>query len=95
MKTALQTATADSTRTPLADQDHKLDILEHVNQDHPEEVLAIAQAYGPADARSARLEDIFEEGCLLSAELAEGAARSVFVPFALKGDLEENVLYLA
>ncbi|PAT37062.1 siderophore-interacting protein [Vandammella animalimorsus] len=108
MKTAFQTDTPASARTPLADQDHKLDILEHINDEHPEEVLAIAQAYGAADARSARLEDIFQEGCLLAvtcAETANGssangatdsaAARPLFVPFALKGDLEENVLYLA
>lgn len=85
--------------TPLADQDHKLDIIEHVNDDHAEEVRVIAQAYGAhagaAQASAARLEDIFEEGCQIGVSLPDGSHRSLFVPFALQGDLEENVLYLA
>lgn len=83
------------TRTPLADQDQKLDIIEHLNNDHPAEVLAIVQAHGAAGVQAVRLEDIFEEGCLLSATVADGTQQSMFVPFVLKGDLEENVLYLA
>lgn len=83
------------TRTPLADQDNKLDIIEHVNDDHAPEVLTIAHAYGAPGAASARLDDIFEEGCTLDVRHPDGRSQTLFVPFALQGDLEENVLYLA
>lgn len=81
--------------TPLADQDRKQDIIEHVNNSHLDEMLAVARAGGAPDARRARLDDVFEEGCLLSTEAADGKAVPLFVPFVLKGDVEENVHYLA
>lgn len=77
--------------TPLTDQQHKLDILEHLNDDHAEELLTITRAYGQADATQARLLDIFEEGCLLDT----GGETPLTIRFTLKGDLEEKILYLA
>lgn len=32
--------------TTIKDQDRKLDIMDHVNQDHRKELLIIAQNYG-------------------------------------------------
>lgn len=84
-----------SPRTPLVGQDRKLDIIEHVNNDHLDEMLAVARAGGASDARQARLDDVFEEGCLLVVTGADGTARPLFVPFVLNGDVEENIHYLA
>jgi NADPH-dependent ferric siderophore reductase len=81
-------------RTPLADQDQKVDLIEHINNEHPDEVLAIAQAYCSARANTAYLEDIFEEGCLICIT-ADGQQDSVWLQFVLDGDLEEKVMYLA
>lgn len=82
--------------TPLADQNQKLDLLDHVNDDHLPELLTIAQSYGAPDAQGARLLDIFQEGCLLQVQLpGQAEPQPLFVPFVLQGDLEENVLYLA
>lgn len=77
--------------TPLADQQHKADILEHLNDDHADELLTITRAYGRADAHSARILDIFEEGCLIDT----GTDEPLTIRFTLKGDLEEKILYLA
>jgi NADPH-dependent ferric siderophore reductase len=81
-------------RTPLADQDHKIDLIEHINNDHPDEVLAIARAYCNDQASTATLEDIFEEGCLIGITV-NGKTDSVWMQFVLEGDLEEKVMYLA
>ncbi|MDO4776993.1 MAG: SIP domain-containing protein [Cardiobacteriaceae bacterium] len=77
--------------TPLSDPQHKADILDHINDDHSEELLIITRAYGKADAKSARLIDIYQEGCLIDT----GEGEPLYIPFQLKGDLEENILYLA
>lgn len=77
--------------TPLADYHAKIDLIEHLNEEHREELLVITQAYADAQAEEARLLDIYEEGCLV--DIAQGEAK--FIPFILKGDLEENILYLA
>lgn len=87
--------TQASPRTPLVGQDRKLDIIEHVNNDHLDEMLAVARVGGAPDAQQARLDDVFEEGCLLVVTGADGTARPLFVPFVLNGDVEENIHYLA
>ncbi len=81
-------------RTPLADQDKKIDLIEHINNDHPDEVLSIAQIYCSPQASTAYIEDVFEEGCLIKIT-ANGQTESTWLPFVLEGDLEEKVLYLA
>ena len=33
-------------KTPIADNDKKLDIMDHLNQDHSDELLIVANYYG-------------------------------------------------
>lgn len=81
--------------TTIQDQDRKLDIMDHVNQDHSKELLIIAQTYGKNDQISnATIADIYEEGILLHIQDLTGE-QPLFVEFELKGDLEEQILYLA
>lgn len=82
--------------TAVADQDHKIDIIEHINQDHQTEVLSIVQAQAEyRSAKGARLSDIFQEGVQIEITLADDNLHTEFVPFELKGDMEESLLYLA
>ncbi len=82
--------------TPIKDIDHKIDIIDHVNQDHPEEVLAIARSYtkNGESLLSAKILDIFEEGVNIEVKF-DSAADQVLVPFKIKGELEDLILYLA
>ena len=80
-------------RTPITDQDQKLDIIEHVNQDHPDELLLLTQSFSDhPNATSATIVDIYNEGVLVRIE--PGNVETL-IPFQLKGDLEEQILYLA
>lgn len=83
--------------TPIQEKDRKLDIVDHVNQDHTKELRMIAQSYGKnMHIDHAYIVDIFEEGILLKvhdSELKKYA--ELFVAFELNGDLEEQILYLA
>ncbi|AUZ04977.1 hypothetical protein ADP71_13610 [Vitreoscilla sp. C1] len=82
--------------TPITDFDAKIDIIDHLNDDHQTELLAIAQAHGHADACAAKLLDIFVEGCYLAIDSSPNATETeVWIPFVLRGDLEEQILYLA
>ena len=82
--------------TPIADLDAKIDIIDHLNDDHQTELLAIAQAHGHTDAAIAKLLDIFVEGCYLTVyQSTHTTATQVWIPFVLRGDLEEQILYLA
>ncbi len=81
--------------TPIENVDKKIDVIDHINDDHLSEVLSIARGYTPfKHIDSAKLIDIVEEGMMLSVT-AEAGTQESFIPFLLKGDLEENVLYLA
>lgn len=81
-------------RTPIADQEQKLDIIDHINQDHSDELLAIAHHYYPNDTfESVLIKDIFNEGMVL--EVIPQSSGEMFIPFELKGELEEQILYLA
>ncbi|MBS9778455.1 MAG: SIP domain-containing protein [Gammaproteobacteria bacterium] len=85
-------------KSPLADQDEKFDIIEHINQDHTDEILSIAHVFTDyTNANTAKLLDIFEEGAELELTFYENLSevQSVFVPFQIKGDIEEKLLYLA
>lgn len=83
-------------RTKVIDQEHKIDIIEHVNNDHVNELREIVSAHSSyKEVISIKLDDLFEEGCLLSIEVTQGNFKELFVPFTIKGDLEEKVLYLA
>ncbi len=81
--------------TPIENVDKKIDVIDHINDDHLSEVLSIARGYTAfKHITSAKLMDIFEEGMLISVA-TETETKESFIPFLLKGDLEENVLYLA
>lgn len=83
--------------TTIKDQDRKLDIMDHVNQDHRKELLIIAQTYGKNnDIHDAIIADIYEEGILLNTQVPSSSIKQdLFIHFELKGDLEEQILYLA
>lgn len=83
--------------TTIKDQDRKLDIMDHVNQDHRKELLIIAQTYGKNnDIHDAVIADIYEEGILLNTQVPSSSIKQdLFIHFELKGDLEEQILYLA
>lgn len=79
------------TRTEIANQAYKIDILEHLNEDHAAELNEIAQAFCHPTAQAVTLRDLFAEGALMEANGTE-----YFVPFNLGGDdLHEKVEYLA
>lgn len=82
-------------RTAVEDRDKKLDIIDHIHQDHADELLVMAQSYSPEEnIEAAAILDIYNEGVLLELA-AEGKAKELFVEFELTGDLEENILYLS
>ncbi|MCV2401851.1 siderophore-interacting protein [Marinomonas sp. C2222] len=82
--------------TAIKNIDQKLDIIDHVNQDHPEEVLAIARnnTKGNQKLISAKVLDIFEEGVSIEVT-SEYATNQVMVFFQIEGELEDQILYLA
>ncbi|MGO2011599.1 siderophore-interacting protein [Pseudoalteromonas sp.] len=84
-------------RTPIKEIDKKLDIIEHVNQDHTEELLTIAQSDQPQkNILSAKILDIFQEGVLVKVTLNNTSQEiESFIQFEIEGDLEEQILYLA
>lgn len=80
------------TYTPIADTEYKNDIIEHINEDHPEAVLDIALTYLGQEARTPRLTEVYQEGIILS---AGDPAQKHFIPFQLKeGDTDEQIHYL-
>ncbi|SUA54748.1 Siderophore-interacting protein [Oligella ureolytica] len=85
-------------RTPLIKSEDKLDIVEHINQDHPEELLVIANYYGGKSAyvpfETALIKDIYEEGLLIEATHDQGV-EELYIPFTIKGTIEGKILYLA
>ncbi|MDO5679607.1 MAG: SIP domain-containing protein [Pelistega sp.] len=80
--------------TPLANHDDKLDIMEHLNHDHLDELLAVANYYGGEEYTAVHILDIYEEGLLI--ETIQNSEKSeLYIPFMIKGPIEEKVLYLA
>lgn len=82
------------TKTPIVDRDLKLDIIEHVNDDHRKELLAIVQVYLSQQITQATLCDLYHEGMLLLTESPKGQ-HTQFVAFESQGDLHANVRHLA
>jgi len=81
--------------TPIADQDKKLDIIDHIHQDHADELRAMAQYYSAKEnMESAEILDIYHEGVLVGIAVG-GKAERMFIAFELTGDLEESILYLS
>jgi NADPH-dependent ferric siderophore reductase len=91
------------TYTPIQDIDQKIDIIDHVNQDHTEELLAIAKSHlsqtkspHETNIRSASVLDIFQEGIDISVHLKTTPQNTkIFVPFEIEGELEDKILYQA
>lgn len=85
--------------TPIQDIDQKIDITDHVNQDHTKELLAIAQSHQPKqqnEISSAKILDLFQEGVQLNVYFtSDTPTAKVFVPFEIEGELEDKILYLA
>lgn len=81
----------------IEDIDHKIDIMDHVNQDHPEELLAIARSHEPIQAiQSAIVADIYHEGMKIDITFAhDQVKKQAFIPFEIEGSLEDKILYLA
>lgn len=83
-------------KTPIADNDKKLDIMDHLNQDHSDELLIVANYYGQnSDYSEARISDIFEEGMVIDACHIDRGNLQFYVPFTITGSIEEKILYLA
>lgn len=74
----------------LKDPHAKADLIEHINTDHPDELLTIARAYGAPDAQRAQLLDISDTDCLVD---CDGHTRRI--AFTLEGEVEEKILCLA
>ncbi|MBD5770794.1 siderophore-interacting protein [Marinomonas colpomeniae] len=81
----------------ITDIDQKIDIIDHVNQDHPEEVLAIAKSqHSEEEILSAKILDIFQEGVLLHIQFnIKTPPKETFFPFQIEGSLEDKIFYLA
>lgn len=75
--------------------DHDLtDVIEHVNDDHQDELLSIAQVFIDADAERAVLLDVTDEGLRFRVEAPSGT-QDQFHPFAMVGGAEDKILFLA
>ncbi|SON48946.1 siderophore-interacting protein [Vibrio tapetis] len=86
-----------NSHTQISNVDHKIDIIDHVNQDHQEELLAIAKTHASnLEIKSAKVEDIFEEGVRIEVDFKmDPKKQMMFVPFEIEGSLEDKILYLA
>lgn len=84
-------------RTPITDRDQVLDIIDHINQDHLEELRLLTQSFTDyPDAEHVVIRDIYQEGVLVSLHCrGQTTEQEAFVPFQLDGTLEEQILYLA
>lgn len=84
-------------RTPVANKDDALDIIEHVNEDHSKELKAIVQASSLGrEVTRAELVELYEEGALVGIYESDGSeSEKLFVPFQIKGTLEEKLFHLA
>ncbi len=82
-------------KTPVSNQEEKIDLIEHINQDHSDEVLTIVQAYGNCtNASHAVLSNLYEEGAEVIVHFGDTEEKHFF-PFQIQGDIEEKLLYLA
>lgn len=77
------------------DRDQTLDIIDHINQDHPEELLAIVLQRRP-ELTWAKVIDIVEHGMLVRVKQGnEQDKEPMFIGFEIEGEIEEKILYLA
>lgn len=80
--------------TIIVKQEDLVDIIEHVNDDHSEELLCIAQVFVDDEAESARLLDVDDDGLSLKIQTPSGAKDHVY-PFFMTGEAEDKILFLA
>lgn len=71
-----------------------IDIIEHVNDDHGEELLSIAQVFIDERAERASLLDVNDQGLKLQLETPGGRSDHTY-PFAMTGEAEDKILFLA
>lgn len=86
-------------KTPLQGKAaaEKLEIIEHVNEDHRYEMMLVIKAFTQlGDVADAELQDIFDEGVTMTVFPAENAEPvSAFVPFTIEGEPHVKVRTLA
>lgn len=70
------------------------DVIEHVNDEHHEEVLSIAQVFVDAGVERAELLDVNDDGLILRVDTPAGS-RTLLHPFSMTGDAEDKILFLA
>ncbi len=81
-------------KTPVKDQDSKLDIIEHLNQDHQDEILAITQLHIDANTTKALIKNIYQEGGEIT-YIVDNQEKQGYIEFPFSGEAEETILYLA
>ncbi|WP_411036359.1 SIP domain-containing protein [Shinella sp. BYT-45] len=80
--------------TSTVDRQGLTDVIEHVNDDHQDELLSIAQVFIDADAERATLLDVSDSGLKLQVDTPAGS-RSHLHAFSMTGDAEDKILFLA
>lgn len=81
-------------RTAIADKNRKLDIIDHLHQQHVDELLLVAQFYsGEENITGVSISDIYHEGVLLEI-VTSSNTKEIFVAFTLTGETEENLRHL-
>ena len=71
-----------------------VDIIEHVNDDHGEELLSIAQVFIDQQTERASLLDVNDQGLTLQIETPAGRSDHMH-PFSMTGEAEDKILFLA
>ncbi|OOF56243.1 hypothetical protein BKK56_04500 [Rodentibacter genomosp. 2] len=75
----------------MTNNQDKIDLIEHVNEDHLAELLDISQVFCSPNIKTVKLNDVFENGIEILAD-----SKKYFVPFNLQiGDPHEKIQYLA
>lgn len=83
-----------SNRTPIKNNDEKVDMIEHLNTDHLDDIAQIVSTHTSQAFDTATLKDVFEEGCLCEVRYNNQTTEE-FIPFTIKGTLQDKMLYLS
>lgn len=81
-------------RTPISNTDEKIDLIEHLNTDHLDDIDVIVSQHSDKPFDTAILKDIYEEGCVVNVKTHD-QSKDLFIPFTIKGELEEKIIYLS
>lgn len=84
------------TPLPVSEQAQKNDLIEHVNDDHQDEMGYVLQAFAGIDSTaSLALSDVFQEGVDFAFTTTQyPSPQTVFVAFTSKGDTHNKVRFL-